>query len=357
MPKQALPIHIFKAGRQITAAGEVIQFSTDDLAASATAYDPKLHEAPFVIGHPKTDDPAKGWVHTLTHTDRGLFALPARVDPVFAEQVNRRDYGKVSAKFYRPDSPRNPVPGVWYLRHVGLLGAEPPAVKGLDDPAFSEVEDDCVLFTESLNLSGDAMPTDIASADTDPASTLADPAAEDQATPPQTQAAPNPEDTAVTPEEAARLQSENATLAKRVADMEAAQMKDAADRRHADNVAFAETISQEGRIKADHIPLLAALLDTVQTPDADGHSVAFGEGDEAQPIHKALRGFLAALPPNVEFGEVATQARAASGAADDDSVQYAEGSDPNRIEADRKIRAYMKAHNVDYLAASHAVMK
>lgn len=358
MPKQVLPIHIFKAGRQITAAGEVIQFTEGDLAASAKAYDPKRHEAPFVIGHPKTDDPAKGWVHALSHTDRGLFALPDRIDPAFAEQVNRRDYGKVSAKFYRPDSPRNPVPGVWYLRHVGLLGAEPPAVKGLDDPAFSEVEDDCVLFTEGLDIPSDAMPAEVATADVVPAdhSTPTDPAAVNPATPSPTQADPNPEETAVTPQEADRLKSENATLTQRLADMEAAQQKEAADRRHADNVAFAETLSQEGRIKADHVPLLAAVLDTVQAPDADGHSVAFGEGDDAQPMHKVLRGFLSALPTAVEFGEVATKDRAALD-AEDDSVQYAEGTDPGRIEADKKIRAYMKTHNVDYRTAAQAVMK
>lgn len=352
MSKQALPIHIFKAGRRITSTGEVIDYSASDLAASAAAYNPKLHEAPLVIGHPKTDDPAKGWVQSLTATSRGLFALPARVDPAFSEAVNTREYGKVSAKFYRPNSPHNPVPGVWYLRHVGFLGAEPPAVKGLDDPAFAEavVEDDCVLFQETMSPPTDPM-ADIA---TDP---LAMPAQGTVAPTDPASTEPNQEDNLVTKEDADKLQAENAVLAKRVADMEAAQAKSAADQRHADNVAFAESISKEGRLKADHIPLVATVLDQLQIPNGDGNSVEFGEGDAAQPLHKALRGFLSALPASVEFSEQATASRAAADTPDEDGVMYAEGSDPERIALDKKIRAHMKVNNVDYLTAARVIVK
>ncbi len=41
-----------------------------------------------------------------------------------------------SASFYHPDNPNNPKPGVYYLRHVGFLGAQPPAVKGLKAVEF-----------------------------------------------------------------------------------------------------------------------------------------------------------------------------------------------------------------------------
>lgn len=80
-----------------------------------------------MIGHPKTDDPAQGWVGSLSSTERGLFAAPRDVEAAFAEQVGQRRYGKISSKFYPPNSPSNPVPGVWYLRHVGFLGAHPQA--------------------------------------------------------------------------------------------------------------------------------------------------------------------------------------------------------------------------------------
>ena len=57
-------------------------------------------------------------------------------------------FKKISASFYSPSSPQNPVPGVYYLRHVGFLGAQPPAVKGLRNPAFADGEDGVISFEE-----------------------------------------------------------------------------------------------------------------------------------------------------------------------------------------------------------------
>lgn len=55
-------LHIFKPGRQTAMSGVTLDFSESDLEASARAYDPAKHEAPIVIGHPKHDAPAYGWV-------------------------------------------------------------------------------------------------------------------------------------------------------------------------------------------------------------------------------------------------------------------------------------------------------
>lgn len=72
----------------------------------------------------------------LSATERGLFAAADKVGPRVCRAVRAGSYGTVSAKFYRPTDANNPVPGVWYLRHIGFLGAHPPGVKGLDDPEF-----------------------------------------------------------------------------------------------------------------------------------------------------------------------------------------------------------------------------
>lgn len=63
--------------------------------------------------------------------------------------VSAGRFKKRSASFYRPDSTANPVPGVYYLRHVGFLGAQAPAVKGLKDPEFHDNPDDVVEFVDS----------------------------------------------------------------------------------------------------------------------------------------------------------------------------------------------------------------
>jgi hypothetical protein len=47
-------------------------------------------------------------------------------------------YRKVSISFYSPDSAINPHKGKWSARHLALLGASPPAVKGLEPFSFSE---------------------------------------------------------------------------------------------------------------------------------------------------------------------------------------------------------------------------
>ena len=144
MPKH--PIHIFRAGSHTAMQGQTIAFGEADLAASAAAYDPAKHEAPIVVGHPTADAPAYGWVQSLFADAGGLNAMPRQVDPAFAEAVAAGRYKKVSASFYQPDSPHNPVPGVYYLRHVGFLGAQPPAVKGLAPVQFADDGGDCVSF-------------------------------------------------------------------------------------------------------------------------------------------------------------------------------------------------------------------
>ncbi len=143
-------IHIFRPGRHTSMQGATIDFGESDLIATAKAYDPTRHEAPLVIGHPRADAPAWGWVGGLTADEGGLFATPRQLDPAFAEMVRAGRFKKVSASFYTPDSPHNPVPGVYYLRHVGFLGAQPPAVKGLAPVpvnfAEGDTEEGCVSF-------------------------------------------------------------------------------------------------------------------------------------------------------------------------------------------------------------------
>lgn len=143
-------IHIFRPGRHTSMQGATIDFGEGDLIATAKAYDPTRHEAPLVIGHPRADAPAWGWVGGLTADEGGLFATPRQLDPAFAEMVRAGRFKKVSASFYTPGSPHNPVPGVYYLRHVGFLGAQPPAVKGLAPVPVNFAEGDtdegCVSF-------------------------------------------------------------------------------------------------------------------------------------------------------------------------------------------------------------------
>ncbi|GAA4648146.1 hypothetical protein GCM10023116_04100 [Kistimonas scapharcae] len=141
------PIHIFRSGTHTDSTGITTGFSEDAIKASAAAYNPTLHEAPIVVGHPKDNGPAYGWVSQLRFDEQGLEAEPHQIDADFEELVKAGRYKKISASFYTPESPNNPVPGVFYLRHVGFLGAQPPAIKGLKDIAFNEKEEGIVEFS------------------------------------------------------------------------------------------------------------------------------------------------------------------------------------------------------------------
>lgn len=142
------PLHIFKPGTHTAQCGTTYNFTEADLAATVAAYNPTLHEAPLVIGHPQHDAPAAGWVKSLSATAQGLTADPQQIDASFAEQVAKGRYKKISASFYHPTAANNPVPGVYYLRHVGFLGAQPPAVKGLRPIELAEGEPGVIQFSE-----------------------------------------------------------------------------------------------------------------------------------------------------------------------------------------------------------------
>jgi len=47
-------LDIFRSGRHTASSGASLAFTEADLAATAAAYDPALHEAPIVVGHPVT---------------------------------------------------------------------------------------------------------------------------------------------------------------------------------------------------------------------------------------------------------------------------------------------------------------
>ncbi len=151
------PIQIFRPGRHTPSGGDPLDFSEDQVSRIASGYDPAKHEAPLVVGHPKTDDPAFGWVKSLSFAGGVLVAEPDQLDAGFAEQIQAGRFKKISASFYKPDAPSNPTPGDYYLRHVGFLGAQPPAVKGLKAVAFAEADDEVVIFEEFEDNSVDGL--------------------------------------------------------------------------------------------------------------------------------------------------------------------------------------------------------
>ncbi|MFZ5986918.1 MAG: hypothetical protein ACOYWZ_07325 [Bacillota bacterium] len=132
---------VFKTGKHTDSAGNEKEWTEADLDKIANGYDPKKHEAPIVIGHPKTNAPAFGWVEKLKRVGDTLYALPKQLANDFVEMVNKGLFKKRSISLY-PDGT---------LRHVGFLGAQPPAVKGLPDVEFKEDENLSTIETEGAS--------------------------------------------------------------------------------------------------------------------------------------------------------------------------------------------------------------
>ena len=138
-------IEIFRVGRHTDAAGNTREWTEGDLQKIVDKYNPEEHEAPVVIGHPKDNAPAFAWVEGLKLQGGKLYMKMKQVAGEFADMLKEGRFKKRSIALY-PDMT---------LRHVGFLGATPPAVKGLKDIDFTDDGDPILYeFAEQGNTPG-----------------------------------------------------------------------------------------------------------------------------------------------------------------------------------------------------------
>lgn len=118
------------------------------IADAASRYNADKAPAPLVFGHPTNDTPALGLISSARAAGNDLFLKLKNVrDEVKTAVKERRILGR-SIAFWDPDHPSNPNPGIYSIRHLGLLGGMAPAIPGLPALKFSadegalEAEDD-----------------------------------------------------------------------------------------------------------------------------------------------------------------------------------------------------------------------
>lgn len=314
-------IEVFRPGTFKPMEGDAITYSAADLKAIADAYSPETAPAPVVVGHPDTDAPAFGWVERFDYDaqQERLFADLHQIEPQFADLVKSGRFKKVSMAFFSPKQSHNPIPGTWYPKHLGFLGAAAPAVSGLKNAAFAGKAD--TVFTATFGERGfeetasllrtlrdffiqqfgldeadKALPSyriewlgemEISGRDDARGPLYAAPLA-----PPST-IEKEPAVTEKQPDPA--FAAREADLNTRAADLAAREAK----LNHADNAAFAETLVQEGRLLPVLKDKVAAILNALPSHAA----VSFAEGAEKIPAGTALREVLGALPKVVSFGE------------------------------------------------------
>jgi hypothetical protein len=298
-------VEVFRVGTHTDSAGRKHTVTEADLDKVAT-YNPAYHEAPIVIGHPAQNAPAFGWVEKVYREGPGLFMDFKDVQPEFEDAVRRGLFKKRSISLY-PDGT---------LRHVGWLGAVPPAVKGLKDVQFAEGEAVTYEFGEEPDpeKSFFARFADFLG--------LSLPHNDKPAGSPAFKEAPmtGSNDTAV------QLAALNAKMAefseamtakdKQIAALEMANQAltnrvDAtvATGRRGEIARFCEGLAATGQL-TDFQRGLA--VDFMERLDGAG-TMDFAEGDKTvkKPVTDVFKAFLESLPVQVEFNELATHGRAA----------------------------------------------
>ena len=114
---------VFFAGEHTDNAGKSRNYSREDLQQVVDNFTP--NKAPLVIGHPKTNAPALGWVTGVRLTDDDRLEVTANnVNVDFAKAVAAKSFPNRSISLVRTDK------GL-ALRHIGYLGAVEPALEGL----------------------------------------------------------------------------------------------------------------------------------------------------------------------------------------------------------------------------------
>ena len=374
------PIHIFRTGKHAASSGEQLTFSEAQLAASAKAYDPAKHEAPIVIGHPKDTAPAFGWIKSLDFADSQLRAEPHQVLEEFAELVKKGAFKKVSASFYTPEAKANPVPGVYYLRHVGFLGAQPPALKGLAPISFNEAEEGVVEFTDwsAMSIAGifrriknwmierdgqekadsvlpeyelESLTVSAAKKDDMPAPAYTEHHDGDPAM--KTKEQEIAEREAALKADQDKLSRERAEFAEREKALAAEKSAAARAKLQREAGEFVGALVKEGKV----LPAQSAGLVAFMASQSAEGVIEFGEGDKAvkKPAAEWLRDYLKAQPKVIDFAE-----RGKGELEETKTVDFAAPAgytiDAEQLGLHNKARAYQQAHpGTEYTAAIAAV--
>lgn len=171
---------ILKVGDHTASNGQYSPVTYGDLLDAYRFYDPNVHEAPVIIGHSSdakvptalpngslltlNNDtlPAFGWIKKIEIIKDELIGY-LEIQDILWQWIQEGWYKFKSISLYPENNPFNPFKGKGKsIRHLAILGATPPAIKGLGsiNPEslvpldYSETEDFC-NFSEIVEVSED----------------------------------------------------------------------------------------------------------------------------------------------------------------------------------------------------------
>lgn len=150
---QPIEIEIAKCGRATATNGTPVDFTQGLLEEVADSYNPSVYQAPLIITHDTKGMADKDLAaspfaygrpdYLVVVGDRlkAVFTGKNKIAPEVITWFKNGNLLSVSPSFYPPNSPFNPTPGKFSLRHIAMLGKEPPSFKGLTPIEFSETGD------------------------------------------------------------------------------------------------------------------------------------------------------------------------------------------------------------------------
>lgn len=267
---------VFRCGTHRDHSGTLRTITESDIDRAIAAY--KADAAPVVVGHPSLNAPAWGWVEAFRRRGRSVEARCSRVASAFAEAVREGLYKNRSISFNADGT----------FRHVGFLGAAPPAVKGMAEIQFSEGDVITMDFNElepvavaGAESSGAASPPaepappqdngqDNAAAEPSAELPGAEPPAEQKEAEQQEAASPSaePADLETSREKVKAASDTVAELTRRVAELEAKLGAEQAKARQAEFAAFADGLINAGRLKKDSREKMLSTMEALHGADA-----------------------------------------------------------------------------------------
>lgn len=378
---------VFRAGEQTDSQGRKQTFTDADLD-SVVANHNDAEPAPFVVGHPKHNDPAYAWTAGLKREGDTLFAKGRDIVTEFGDAVKNKLYPNRSISI-APDGN-----GGYALRHIGFLGAVAPAVKGLGAIAFNagdanalEFEADFAMTEGQQYASAHGLRTvadlfrsmrewfiqekDIETADKlipsweveslrSAAADLREPAT------PLTEFTAHKEEFSV-PKDNENKQFSQADIDTAVQAALATASETSAAReaelqyqaRHRDAIDVVEKALADGRLLPAQTPGLAEFMASLPADDSNTFEFSVGEGDKKTQTTKTpaqfISDFVASLSQQIKLGADDSDDPDADNAASNFSTPAGAVVDEDRLALHKKALDYQAQHNCDYVTAINAV--
>tara|TARA_Y100001954_G_scaffold239591_1_gene316131 strand:- start:3207 stop:4058 length:852 start_codon:yes stop_codon:yes gene_type:complete len=279
-------INIFKTGTHTDSSGRTRTWTDADLSKIIKVFNQRTEDPPVVFGHPQDNEPAEGWIVALRKSGDFLQAQFARLSDKAKKSVKnkRHKYGSLSL-----------TTGL-RIRHFGLLGAVPPAVKGLGEVEFEQGDDGITVF---INFNEPEPPAD----------------------------KPEPEDD-MTKEMEARIKElekqtadEKAAREKAEADLKAREDEAAkrdADQRAANHAAHVDKLIEDGKLLPADKPQVLAFCEALD----GGEEMSFNEGEGKKPLTDHFLDFMARAKSNGLMHEFNAPASGGDEGGYDDLTQY-----------------------------------